>query len=281
MTKNEIVDSLKDLQTWAKDVQNQVSAAGNDVIAEATFTPLGHDDRVQRFVRLLEPDPITFEDFIHRIGRGLVSAQELLDLQSAAYLASTSGKPHILPSIFRVPKISADMKFALDVDKERGLNLLFFSKRDQTESRNEQAISFEVVSVPAPPGAADLLLATGPAMDLVLDPVLRGKIIEGVISAPVADDTGPLVSAANDPKLSLRIVSLAFSGASGQPPRFLLFHATPETDKSVGVWLLTMADKNVLTLQTIYKFTTTNSKTEKILRDLIIEIGNRFEKLSG
>ncbi len=280
MTKKDITDGLRDLQAWAKDAQTQVAAA-SDAAAPALFAQVARDDRVKRFFTLLEPDPISFESFINRIGRGLVAAQEMLDAQSAEYLTATAAQPHILPSIFRVPKITAQMKFALRVEKGQDLNLLFFSKRDQTESQNEQAIDFEVVSVPAPPGASQQLLAVGPAMDLVLDPALHACLIENVLAAPDADDTGPLVAAARDAELSRRIVALAFSAASGQPPRFLLFHATPDSDKSVGLWLLTAPPQSNPALQTIYKFTTTNSKTEKILRDLILELADRLEKLFG
>jgi len=280
MAKKDITDALAGLQAWLGPAQSQIGAA-SEAAALPLFAQLTRDDRVRRFLTLMEPDPISFEDFINRIGRGLVSAQELLDSQSADYLTATAAQPHILPSIFRVPKISAQMKFALRVEKGQGLNLLFFSKRDQTESQNEQAIDFEVVSVPAPPGASQQLLNVGPAMDLVLDPVLHARILAAIVAAPAADDAGPIVAAAQDPKLSPRLVFLAFSAASGQPPRFLLFHATPDADKSVGLWLLTLPPQGEPSLQTIYKFTTSNGKTEKFLRDLILELVDRLERLFG
>ena len=281
MTKQDLIDWLKDLPAWAKDAQNQIKDLP-EAQALARFAQLvSADPRFTRSLTVLEPEPITFEKFIRQIGQGLVAAQEMLDAESATYLTTTASQPHILPSIFRIPKITAQMRFALRVQNEKELNLLFFSKRDQAESQNEQAIDFEVVSVPAPPGAAQQFLAVGPSLDLVLDPVLHARVLEKVRAAAETEDTGPLVAAAQDPKLSLRLVALALSAGSGKELRFLISHATTDADKSVGLWLLTVPAQGQPVLQTIYKFTTKNSTTEKILRDLILELGNRLETLFG
>ncbi len=210
----------------------------------------------------------------------LATAQEMLDAESGKYLAATAGQPHILPSIFRIPKISAQMKFGLRVDKEQQLNLVFFSTRDQTQSQNEQAIDFEIASVPAPPGAAQQLIQTGPSLDLVLDPLLHAKLVSLILQAPATDpDIGPLVTAAGDPKLAPRIVALTVVAAPDKAPRHLLFHATTAAEKAVGLWLLTHPAQGAPTLETIYKFTTANGKSEKIIRDIILELGDRLEKL--
>jgi hypothetical protein len=204
----------------------------------------------------------------------------MLDIESGKYLTSIAGQPHILPSIFRIPKISAQMKFGLRVDKEQQLNLVFFSTRDQTQSQNEQAIDFEIASVPAPPGAAQQLLQTGPSLDLVLDPLLHAKLISLILQAPATDpDTAPLVTAAKDPKLASRIAALTVVAAPGKAPRHLLFHATNAAEKAVGLWLLTHPIDAAPTLETVYKFTTANGKSEKIIRDIILELGDRLEKL--
>jgi hypothetical protein len=118
------------LADWANKTKRAIDA---DPVEEHALTIFA------QAAELLEPDPVSFESFLHRMSRGLVDAQQLLDVESANYLTSIADKPHILPSIFRVPKLSAKMRFALKVGKGAGLNLLFFSRRTETESQNEQA----------------------------------------------------------------------------------------------------------------------------------------------
>ena len=85
------------------------------------------------------------------ISKSVVRAQEMLDGESERYIREAKGRPHALPSLFRMPKVTAQMKFGLDVSEGGGLNLLFYSRKHETTTRNEQAIEFEVISVPAPP----------------------------------------------------------------------------------------------------------------------------------
>src|SRR5262245_25768312 len=55
-----------------------------------------------------------FDGFFAEIADGFVNAQSKLDLASAQYLKQISVQPHVLPSVFRIPKLNADLKFALE-----------------------------------------------------------------------------------------------------------------------------------------------------------------------
>ncbi len=280
MTKQEIETALENLGTWLDKAQSQVKASKTDADAEAQLVQLAQDPAIPAFSQLVQP-AISFESFIGRISHGVVSAQQALDGESANYLTKIAGQPHILPSIYRIPKLTAKMRFALQVDQSSGVNLIFFSKRDQLQSQNEQAIDFEVVNVPAPPGSEQQLLATGPLMDLVLDPNLRDQVLKAILAAPTAEGASPLINAVKDATLASRLAVLDFR-ANMHPPqaaRFLTFHAARDSNKSIGLWLLTVPDGAVPSLQTIYKFTAANGPTEVFLRDLILELGDRLQAL--
>ena len=98
-----------------------------------------------------DPEGVAFPAFLEMISKSVVRAQEMLDGESERYIREAKGRPHALPSLFRMPKVTAQMKFGLDVSEGGGLNLLFYSRKHETTTRNEQAIEFEVISVPAPP----------------------------------------------------------------------------------------------------------------------------------
>jgi hypothetical protein len=280
---DDITKGVAAIIAWAGQTQKQISQPNADVVAifaQRTAGDAGQD--LRRFMDLLEPPPVDFEEFIQRMSLGVVRAQEKLDEESAGYLTAIADKPHVLPAIFRVPKLSAQMKFALKVDASKKLNLLFFSKTDQTESQNEQSIDFEVVNVPAPPGAAAELQAVGPMLDLVLDRPLRTSVIEQVGKFDdKADGIKDIVLAARDRVLAARLIVLTFGTASDGATRFLLWHATDQADKSVGLWLLTRPKTGDGTLETIYKFTTANGPNENILRKQINALGDRLLLLFG
>ncbi len=114
--------------------------------------PMGQlTEYFQAAVAGADPEGVAFPAFLEMISKSVVRAQEMLDGESERYIREAKGRPHALPSLFRMPKVTAQMKFGLDVSEGGGLNLLFYSRKHETTTRNEQAIEFEVISVPAPP----------------------------------------------------------------------------------------------------------------------------------
>jgi hypothetical protein len=106
----------------------------------------------------LAPPPqdvnLRFAEFLDSVGESVVQAQRSLDARSRDYLLETSGVPHASPSLFRMPKLSAQIRSALRQTDEKGLSLVIFKNKTEAEQQHEQTISFEIVSVPPPPGAA-------------------------------------------------------------------------------------------------------------------------------
>lgn len=289
MTKDELKGLLENLGKWADDTKKAVEKAKSDSDAQQLVdVALSQGPPIPAFRQLLpavtpqviaaepKPEAIAFQDFMGNIAEAMVEAQDKLDLESSKYLAGISGKPHILPSIFRVPKVSAQMKFALEVEQGKKINLLFYSNSQSSNTRNEQGIDFELVSVPAPPGTEKLLQVSGPVMDLVLDRAEHRRIVEIIGRQDSSGKLQRIVEAAKDPAQAGRIVALQFAAKENESQRYLIFFATPESTNAVGVWLLTIAAAGDATLLPVYSFKKNNGEEEVVLRDMVLEMGDRL-----
>ncbi|MFO0593455.1 MAG: hypothetical protein U0441_38290 [Polyangiaceae bacterium] len=110
--------------------------------------------------------------FFSDIGKGVVDAQKALDAQSKQYIAELlkeandkrkdkSNDPEITEvpgaSMFRIPRVSAELKLSLEKTLDSDWNVVFYSKEEQTKELQQQSLQFEIVSVPIPPGYAQLV----------------------------------------------------------------------------------------------------------------------------
>lgn len=98
------------------------------------------------------PNAIQLSTFFAEVGRGLVDAQRELDSESRRYLEETRNSQGFgLPSVFRVPKVSAEFQMALENKDEKGFNVIVFSKEDSERRAMQQKVSFDIVSIPPTP----------------------------------------------------------------------------------------------------------------------------------
>jgi len=94
------------------------------------------------------------QEFFQAIGEGVRAAQQNLDDQSAAYIRN---RPAFAPeTVFRVPKVSANLRLGLTKVGTRGFNFIVINKAEETQEV-EQEISFEVVAAPPPPDALEAI----------------------------------------------------------------------------------------------------------------------------
>jgi hypothetical protein len=296
-TKEDLQAFLKDFANWANAIQNQVTSSpafknlpkGAEVPSDSPIWDLlkanEKDPLFQRFLSscslavvpeaAIDATNIEFRNFLENMSQSMVQTQQLLDNESTRYLAATAGKAHIQPSVFRIPKLSAQMRFALEIQNGKTLNLVFYKQDEKTTSRNEQAIDFEVVTVPAPPGALQSVAKLAPRLDLVLDPFERQKVLDGIGAATAPADPkglsfGPILDAAavpNNPDVV--IVSAEADPGTSQ---YLVFLATEDTDHSVGVWVVTLADDGTAALDVIFRFNKSNSTGEPLLQKVILAV---------
>ncbi len=294
MTKRDLAALLDQLRDWGAHTRDTVRNAD-------AFKSLGDDEELsQTVVDLLraqadnpalqsylvttglvrpqaglvgprEPEAIPFGQFLQQLSTSMVTAQRNLDAESARYLSDIGDKRHILPSVFRLPKVTAEMKFALQVEQGEQLNLLFYRRDEETVSRNEQGINFEIVSVPAPPDALQAMKVLAPRLDLLLDPIERRIAIDairGVTSAPLLK---PLIDAAAEPD---QLVILALS-SQDRNARYLVLYATGEGEHSVGMWLLTLGVGVPPSLSVVYRFQRNNGPEEDVFRALVFDLAQK------
>jgi hypothetical protein len=208
---------------------------------------------------------VLFSDFFSYVGRSLVEAQKTLDGHSETYLERIRERPHILPSIFRIPKLTAEIKFAFKEVKDEKVNLIFYSTKEEAEKQHQQSVQFDIVSVP-PPQPQEMINLT-PRVALVLSSGMRNSVFEGINKSPGSpQDSVPFLKD-QDHMDQVLIVEAA-------PLKcFFLFYAEPEKDKDVGIWRLTLDPSPKL--EEVIRFTRSIGKAgdERLLRDAVLEFG--------
>src|SRR5262245_10833323 len=73
-----------------------------------------------RQIGFAPPDDGGIERFFESVGAGVVDAQQRLDDQSLAYLAQRGAAS--MPTLFRIPRVTAELKFAMESSAKRALN---------------------------------------------------------------------------------------------------------------------------------------------------------------
>ena len=136
-------------------------------------------------VAVTDQERLGFSQFLSNIGTAMLDTQRELDSQSLTYLQENSQNRHVLPSIFRLPKLSAEMKFALEKQDERTVNLVFFKNQTMAKEMHQQSIKFDLVSAPPPPDAMAAIQTPVPEVTLVLRAAERKQVLDAGFAAKV------------------------------------------------------------------------------------------------
>jgi hypothetical protein len=159
-----------------------------------------------------------FAEFLGEVGRSMVTAQEALDAQSKKYQASPGGQA--MPSLFRLPRLSAGMRFAIEESTGSKLNLFFYSRQSAASETYQHTLDFEMVAVPPPPGGPP---AAAPGLRQLLDAAEREAALrplrEQAAATAGALGLGTAELEASWPRL------LLWELAAGAAPLLLLGHA--------------------------------------------------------
>lgn len=241
-------------------------------------------------------DVAEFAEFFETVASGVVQAQRTLDRETADYLEDIRGKGYLLPTTFRIPKVSAEIKFGFKSVSGSRLNLIFYGDSSEQTSRNEQSMSFDIVAAPLTPEARDELAGGGagpavggprsyegmleslgaeeavavqpaaPSVTFVLAPVRRRRLMQAVDMWSVAAE------AAGDREAHVvRTALLAQPDrvliADAGDDRYYLIVANPPNIKNIGVWVLTVNDEP--TLMPAYRYTTKPERAEEEALELI------------
>jgi hypothetical protein len=171
------------------------------------------------------PEAVDIVDFFNKVSAGVVNAQRNLDEQSADYLKTVAAQPHALPSIFRIPKVTAEMKFALQTSKKTGIDLLFYKDLTQAQELNQQTLQFDIVAAPPPPN-----LMAPPALVSIVRLKSDRQMIQKAVGLPASVSDFDRV-------IILEIIDRLQNGMSGTATRqYVLLFA--DGDGRLGLWWL-------------------------------------------
>ena len=286
---NDLSGTLKALSKLSDDVENAIPG-GDDNTVDSSDPKLadaikalreGMSDVDQKWQALVatsgagsaggggadvvvtDQERLGFSQFLSNIGTAMLDTQRELDAQSLTYLQENSQNRHVLPSIFRLPKLSAEMKFALEKQDEKTVNLVFFKNQTMAKEMHQQSIKFDLVSAPPPPDAMAAIQTPVPEVSLVLRAAERKQVLDAGFAAK-GDNTLP---ADADPD---RVVILGVEPQLG----YIVMYAAKAGKNNVGVWLFSKD-----TFRGIYKFDQENDDAERFLRKFVSDLAAEQQSL--
>lgn len=191
------------------------------------------------------PPASSFAEFVGEVGKAMVAAQQGLDVASNLY--SQGGGPLVAPTSYRIPKLTASMRFALEKTKERGFDLLIYSSTQTARELNQQTLDLELVAVPAAPEFAAAIAARRPRFTLLGGAAQRAGLVEALLK-DLAHDAAPALEAVRD--APERVVFAAGSprpsGSSALVEDVLVLFTTPDPPGprpgQAGAWYMTVLD---------------------------------------
>ena len=236
----------------------------------------------------------SFSGFIQSVGESLSEAQKSLDSQARDALRATSfNEVPLLPTLYRIPKLSAEVKFAFGEKTQEGLNLIFFSKKEQASEEHQQSIAFDIVATPPPPELLERLKRDVPSLQLVLAPSVREEVLvaiqrfrqsqkeQGTITPAALEALElkhlPKSNAADSTKDRLVIIEVRDPIAR----RYLVFAAgvsvDPKRAHEVGAWHVDLTKPEKPGLQAVLRYSSEGETGENqgFLREFILGLGQR------
>ena len=103
--------------------------------------------------------PMQLENFFQMVGEGVVPAQQKLEDQSQQYLNT---RPDFsLPSVFRIPKVGAEIQFAMETTETKGFNVFVYGSQDTRQQSQQHKVSFDIIAAPPPPDIMQQLETNG------------------------------------------------------------------------------------------------------------------------
>jgi hypothetical protein len=192
---------------------------------------------------IAKPRASSFEEFVGEIGKAMVSAQQGLDVASNLY--SHSGGPLVAPTSYRIPKLTASMRFALEKTDEKRFDLLIYSSSETARELNQQTLDLELVAVPAAPDLIAAIEGRRPRMTLLTGAGQRAPLLDA-LQRGLASKPG-LEAVRDNPSRVVFAVGAPFrTGATAMAENVLAIFTTPDppgADPPVaGAWFMTILD---------------------------------------
>jgi len=284
----------KKRENLAKQLKAALEEVGNNLVDEGDVITLfykaqDHMSKVEEALNTLGEyvgkgkDDIDFGGFLHNVGEAVIDAQQDLDDQSKAYLAKTQNQAHVVPSVFRIPKVSASIKFGMRRVKEKGFNIVLSRRKSTDETTLDQSIDFEVLAVPPPPEFLQKLPQLMPQLTFELDLNTRRAVFEDLdqyyATKNITPSLEPLAVKAFRPAVLLGQID------PNNATTYIVLYANDKADKNVGIWHLVRDPKGEedLKLEEVLRFPRQPRDNEnyRVFRDVIIALAERQIQLIG
>lgn len=250
-----IYDALADCDDWAALDEALLAVAKLDPSLSSTFVSLG--------ATLASSHPAkpasTFADFLGEVGRAAIDTQRQLDEANRTAVAAGLATGGVPLGVFQMPKLHAEIRFALEKTEGTQLGLVFYSREKEQQSRNEQALQFDILSVPPPPDLIQSVRRLGPSLSFVLSRAKRDQIfatldqVQEVLGQKDAPQSATLLQRhrdllKKDPLERDTVILIPWTDPRASEPStqggedgYIILYAAPPSegeDWSVGVWQL-------------------------------------------
>jgi hypothetical protein len=233
-------------QAKLASLREQVIAASNELLAGAGAPPAppitgmtaaAVESLAAADVTSSNEDGVgsTFDEFFSGVATSFANAQHTLDQRTSEYLAEIKGRPELMPTAFRVAKVAADMKFAIEKVDSTSVGVIFYKDTSSTTVQNQQSVHFEMVAAPTPPGATTVT----PGVRLLLSPSGREHVLDIITTLSGAGDKTGSSKLLDKPDRTLIFV---------EDPDRVVYLASADESK-FGVWRLAMNPAKVTAIR--------------------------------
>lgn len=263
-------ESLEDIQNKLLHIETAVNTA-MDVLEKRENSP-----------KAVGPDAVkekgtAFSDFLSKIGESVVQSQRKLDQKSIEYLSSIRDRPYLPPTLFRIPKIEAELKVALEEKDQTGLNVILFSRQSEMSRLNQQSLRLEIAAVPPSPDLLKGIQDHTPRVDFLFDHLERKEVFDLLIKLGAALEKLPLtrqVERMHREENRERVLIWPIPTKSC----YLLLFAGEFSQNDVGIWFL---DKNKASLEPVVRIDLKEkpSENQAPFREFVFELGLAQQKL--
>lgn len=229
-------------------------------------------------------DEVGFSDFLSDIGNSVVETQKKLDEQSRVYLEQTKGERHITPAIYRLPKVSASIKFGMRKTKKEGFNIIVAQRTQEDEKMLNQSLDFEIISVPPPPDYQQSFSDEIPSIGFLFSTATRTTLFNEIKKYQPRLPEQKDLNQNRLLKQQKRVLILQLNPPMNKDMEdFLLLLADEGGEQNVGIWLLSLdpSGKKKSLFEMILKFTANGRQGEKydLLRKIMLAHSNQQAKL--
>lgn len=183
------------IRAQVREVQRRLTAF-QDNLAQGTGSTAGDLARVKAALVELEQmtpgaaSPMDIKDFFATVGDGVIAAQQTLDQKSLEYI--TTRPDAALASLFRIPKASAEIQFAIETREDQRFSVVVYGSGDSRQQSQQHKVAFDIVAAPLPP---DMLAAVDrlslKVHEAFVASVEERRRIQQILTAYAQRHTGP------------------------------------------------------------------------------------------